>query len=361
MQKINTFEIVRLIDKIPQNLLSSTEHHLLTKMALLADKEGKNIKIRISKLAKLTRFCDKTIRNNLKLLIDKRFLISARKPKNGSWEPTLCELNIDELLKHKSSTTPVIDSITPVTTSTNPGNGYRGNNKTHISTYLNLNNIVELASNSTSQLVDLKDLYFSKNKEEIDTLLSRSYPKIDQISSLDDFFKNLAPEYGKGQKNACNGKILDPEKGDKQINKWSSMVTTVFDYWKTSLNHSRAKLDTKRYSLIVNAFKLGFNVDDLKKTIDGVSKTPHNMGNNDRGEIYDGLHVIFRNAEQIERFMRNADNPPISKLQNKSQNNNKTETFSQKNDRMLKDKRDFGMKYFPDIEKHFPGNNFYGP
>jgi hypothetical protein len=34
------------------------------------------------------------------------------------------------------------------------------------------------------------------------------------------------------------------------------------------------------------------------------------MGHNDKGQRYDGLHVILKDADQIERFMRNADQPP---------------------------------------------------
>ena len=76
------------------------------------------------------------------------------------------------------------------------------------------------------------------------------------------------------------------------------------------MNHPRAKLDKKRERSIRNAFGLGYSTEQLCAAITGCSLTPHNMGRNDRGEVYDGIHVIFRGAEQIERFMRNAENPP---------------------------------------------------
>lgn len=34
------------------------------------------------------------------------------------------------------------------------------------------------------------------------------------------------------------------------------------------------------------------------------------MGDNDRDQRFDGLKVIFRDAEQIDRFINNYQNPP---------------------------------------------------
>lgn len=82
----------------------------------------------------------------------------------------------------------------------------------------------------------------------------------------------------------------------------------VFDHWKKTLNHPRAIMDDKRKKIITNALK-SFSVDDCKLAIVGCSKTPHNMGQNDAKQIYDGLHIILKDANNIERFMRNAATP----------------------------------------------------
>jgi hypothetical protein len=74
------------------------------------------------------------------------------------------------------------------------------------------------------------------------------------------------------------------------------------------MGHPNARLDDKRRKLIRNALKTGYAVNDLKTAILGCSYTPHNMGDNDRGQRYDGLHVIFKNADQIDRFINNAIN-----------------------------------------------------
>jgi hypothetical protein len=87
-------------------------------------------------------------------------------------------------------------------------------------------------------------------------------------------------------------------------------LAAVFSHWKTTLQHPNAVLDEKRKKLIRTALKMGYSVAQLCDAITGCSYTPHNIGDNDRGQRYDGLHVILRDADQIDRFIRNAHNPP---------------------------------------------------
>lgn len=105
-----------------------------------------------------------------------------------------------------------------------------------------------------------------------------------------------------------------PTKLNETINTSKSPVTNdisdIFLHWKTTLNHPNAVLDKKRQWIIQKALKLGYQVDQLCQAIDGCSKTPHNMGQNEQGQRYDGLHIILRDADQIERFIRNAHTPP---------------------------------------------------
>ncbi len=83
----------------------------------------------------------------------------------------------------------------------------------------------------------------------------------------------------------------------------------VFAHWQSVMKHPSSKLDVKRKKIIADALKLGYSVQQLCDAIQGCAATPHNMGQNDRGEIYDGLHLIFR-SENIDRFIRNHANPP---------------------------------------------------
>jgi hypothetical protein len=95
-----------------------------------------------------------------------------------------------------------------------------------------------------------------------------------------------------------------------QIPSANNDILSIFEHWKNCLNYPNAKLDSKRKSLIKQALKLGYSVSDLYNAITGCSYTPHNMGNNEQGQRYDGLQIIFRDADQIDRFIRNARSPP---------------------------------------------------
>lgn len=87
-------------------------------------------------------------------------------------------------------------------------------------------------------------------------------------------------------------------------------IHNVFEHWKQVMNHPQARLDNKRKSIIKIALDSGYTVEQLKQAVDGCAHTPHNMGDNERGQRYDGLHVILRNADQIDRFIRNHKSPP---------------------------------------------------
>ncbi|WP_454677479.1 hypothetical protein [Achromobacter marplatensis] len=71
------------------------------------------------------------------------------------------------------------------------------------------------------------------------------------------------------------------------------------------MNSPRSVLDEKRRKVIRRALKEGHSADDLRRAIRGCSKTPHNMGQNDRREKYNGIDLILRSADQIDRFIAN--------------------------------------------------------
>lgn len=104
--------------------------------------------------------------------------------------------------------------------------------------------------------------------------------------------------------------LVPPE---AQKPKQPSDVEVVFEAWKTTMGHPKAQLDAKRERAVKARLKDGYSVDDLKQAIKGCSLTPHNMGQNERGERYDGLELICRDTEHVDRFMANATSPPFPK------------------------------------------------
>ncbi|OED40256.1 hypothetical protein ACH42_17240 [Endozoicomonas sp. (ex Bugula neritina AB1)] len=102
---------------------------------------------------------------------------------------------------------------------------------------------------------------------------------------------------------------LSPAKKNKGIS--SEHVTEIFQFWQTTLNHPQSRLDEKRRKQIRAALKIGYSVDDLKTAILGCAMTPFNQGKNEQGQKYDGLHVILKNADQIDRFINTALNQGV--------------------------------------------------
>jgi len=90
----------------------------------------------------------------------------------------------------------------------------------------------------------------------------------------------------------------------------NSPVEKIFNHWRQTMDHPQAVLDKKRERVIVAALDLGYDEAQLCEAITGCSYTPHNMGDNETGQRYDGLQIIFRDADQIDRFRRNYETPP---------------------------------------------------
>jgi hypothetical protein len=81
-------------------------------------------------------------------------------------------------------------------------------------------------------------------------------------------------------------------------------VRKIFEYWQRMMDSPRSALDDKRKRVIAKALK-GYSPADICKAIRGCSKTPHNMGQNDAKTKYNGLDLILRDADHIDRFIRN--------------------------------------------------------
>jgi hypothetical protein len=90
---------------------------------------------------------------------------------------------------------------------------------------------------------------------------------------------------------------------DVALNTSFGQIFEVFEHWKSVMKHPGAKFDNKRKQKIIFALKLGFSAEQLKKAINGCSKSSFHMGKNDRQTKYDGIDLIFEDAGHIEKFM----------------------------------------------------------
>lgn len=100
-----------------------------------------------------------------------------------------------------------------------------------------------------------------------------------------------------------------------------SDVKTVFEEWQKVLNKPRHKLDKKRTAIIKARLKDGYSVPDLCKVPRGVKNDPWYNGDNPGGKMYHHISLVFRDADQVDKFIDLADNPP-QKQNGKPQVNN---------------------------------------
>jgi len=114
-------------------------------------------------------------------------------------------------------------------------------------------------------------------------------------------YENLVYSNANGDKSSGNA---TKEEVDVKVN-IKEKVDSIFSFWKETWKHPRSVMDDKRKKLITTALK-NYSVEDLKLAITGCSKTPHNIGKNDNSQIYDGLHIILKDSDNIERFIGNA-------------------------------------------------------
>ena len=115
------------------------------------------------------------------------------------------------------------------------------------------------------------------------------------------------------KKVASNNTNINNTKNNTNINnngklKLTEDVKEIFEYWKNTLNHPKAIYSNDRINKIKARLKEGFTVDDCKKAIDSISKSPYHMGDNDKNKKYDSVEMIFRNADKLEWYINNNNN-----------------------------------------------------
>lgn len=140
---------------------------------------------------------------------------------------------------------------------------------------------------------------------------STTHPRdIDECSSrvARDVGDDSATEWKGMEGIGMEKEIREVETSPACVSGSSALANTheLFNYWQLKMNHPRAIFDAKRQRKVAQALKL-YDIEDLKKAIDGCSLTPHNMGKNDSCQIYDDISLILRDADHIERFMNNAN------------------------------------------------------
>lgn len=98
------------------------------------------------------------------------------------------------------------------------------------------------------------------------------------------------------------------KKGKKlvKLTKSSPEEGEIFNYWKIAMGRSnQTKLTPGRAAKIRARLDQGYTPDQIRAAIDGCKNTPHNMGQNQQGVMYNDIELICRNGENVERFAGN--------------------------------------------------------
>ncbi len=87
----------------------------------------------------------------------------------------------------------------------------------------------------------------------------------------------------------------------------------VFQYWKTICGKGdRTTFTDKRKKAVINRLKK-YSVKDIFDAIDGCKRSPHHVGLNDTGTVYDDLELICRSDTHVERFIEYGERAPVRK------------------------------------------------
>lgn len=81
-------------------------------------------------------------------------------------------------------------------------------------------------------------------------------------------------------------------------------VAAVFNHWRIIMGHQRARMDLARAKVIRARMQDGYSVEDLCIAIDGCAASAFHMGENDRGQIFDSITLILRDADHVDKFIR---------------------------------------------------------
>jgi hypothetical protein len=163
-----------------------------------------------------------------------------------------------------------------------------------------------------SQAIDLKELAINPDK-------SRSK----RNDSTSDRADSLIP--------ITDSLILNPDSyfpqtesqtDAKAPNTVSAQVNEIFEYWKATMNKNESsKLTKERDKKVRERLKEGYTVDQIKLAVFGCSQSPHNMGQNENGKVYDDLELICRTGSNLERFAGYSHPVPMQEFSNVTASN----------------------------------------
>ena len=83
----------------------------------------------------------------------------------------------------------------------------------------------------------------------------------------------------------------------------------MFEHWQSVHNHPDSRLSDARKK-IINAALKDYTADQLCESISGYKLSPFHQGQNERGQVYDSIELMLKDAKRIDAGLGFARNPP---------------------------------------------------
>lgn len=80
----------------------------------------------------------------------------------------------------------------------------------------------------------------------------------------------------------------------------------IFDFWKLTFNKTRVSMDVNRENALGWAIYT-YGLEACRHAILGCASSAFHMGQNKAGKTYNGIDLIFRDAEHVEMFLERYD------------------------------------------------------
>lgn len=190
--------------------------------------------------------------------------------------------------------------------------------------------VMEMAHYQIADSLDAKDNRCKGIQNEYNALpdnpfLEEFFEKYSKDFNLKNKRKSESPSQAPSKPLRSQEQEQEQEQEQKQITtlveqKPLDVVVEIFGYWQRIMNSPRSVLDADRRRLIEKALK-SYTPADICKAIRGCSKSPHNMGQNEQKTKYNGLGLILRNAEKIDRFIQLDNDQAVAKNETLAERN----------------------------------------
>ena len=105
-------------------------------------------------------------------------------------------------------------------------------------------------------------------------------------------------------------KETEAEKRDREQRQRTEAerCASVFEHWRSIHGHGSAKLAADRRKVVVKALQ-NYSPDELCECISGYKASAWHQGQNERGQVYDALELMLRDAKHIDAGISYARKP----------------------------------------------------